>query len=236
MSITRPTGSYARQMLDPGGWVEADEDTFYDRAQEYSQVLQRVTDVLDTCRQQKGHVFEGGLWSGGAANAANGALGANINQLMTLQDYLATVITWHRHIAGLIEQAKSDIGNNVDGAQREIDILENDPSLDADERHTAINSLVTATHGANVSLVAETAERVLESKNWKPPKNALEDLLQQKSPPPQTCLPWSCHPRAHRAHREPRSRREPRSPREPRSRREPRSPREPQSHPSRERR
>lgn len=137
MSITRPTGSYARQMLDPGGWVEADEDTFYDRAQEYSQVLQRVTDVLDTCRQQKGHVFEGGLWSGGAANAANGALGANINQLMTLQDYLATVITWHRHIAGLIEQAKSDIGNNVDGAQREIDILENDPSLDADERHTA---------------------------------------------------------------------------------------------------
>lgn len=34
MSITRPTGSYARQMLDPGGWVEADEDTFYDRAQE----------------------------------------------------------------------------------------------------------------------------------------------------------------------------------------------------------
>lgn len=184
MSITRPTGSYARQMLDPGGWVEADEDTFYDRAQEYSQVLQRVTDVLDTCRQQKGHVFEGGLWSGGAANAANGALGANINQLMTLQDYLATVITWHRHIAGLIEQAKSDIGNNVDGAQREIDILENDPSLDADERHTAINSLVTATHGANVSLVAETAERVLESKNWKPPKNALEDLLQQKSPMP----------------------------------------------------
>lgn len=159
MSITRPTGSYARQMLDPGGWVEADEDTFYDRAQEYSQVLQRVTNVLDTCRQQKGHVFEGGLWSGGAANAANGALGANINQLMTLQDYLATVITWHRHIAGLIEQAKSDIGNNVDGAQREIDILENDPSLDADERHTAINSLVTATHGANVSLVAETAER-----------------------------------------------------------------------------
>lgn len=53
MSITRPTGSYARQMLDPGGWVEADEDTFYDRAQEYSQVLQRVTNVLDTCRQQK---------------------------------------------------------------------------------------------------------------------------------------------------------------------------------------
>lgn len=225
MSITRPTGSYARQMLDPGGWVEADEDTFYDRAQEYSQVLQRVTDVLDTCRQQKGHVFEGGLWSGGAANAANGALGANINQLMTLQDYLATVITWHRHIAGLIEQAKSDIGNNVDGAQREIDILENDPSLDADERHTAINSLVTATHGGPMSV---WSPRPL-SGCWNPRIGNLRRThsricFSRSRRHPQTCLPWSCHPRAHRAHREPRSRREPRSPREP------------QSHPSRERR
>lgn len=224
MSITRPTGSYARQMLDPGGWVEADEDTFYDRAQEYSQVLQRVTDVLDTCRQQKGHVFEGGLWSGGAANAANGALGANINQLMTLQDYLATVITWHRHIAGLIEQAKSDIGNNVDGAQREIDILENDlawmlmsaipPSIHWSRRRMGPMSVwsprpLSGCWNPRIGNLRRTHSRICFSRSRRHP---------------QTCLPWSCHPRAHRAHREPRSRREPRSPREP------------QSHPSRERR
>lgn len=218
MSITRPTGSYARQMLDPGGWVEADEDTFYDRAQEYSQVLQRVTDVLDTCRQQKGHVFEGGLWSGGAANAANGALGANINQLMTLQDYLATVITWHRHIAGLIEQAKSDIGNNVDGAQREIDILENDlawmlmsaipPSIHWSRRRMGPMSVwsprpLSGCWNPRIGNLRRTHSRICFSRSRRHP---------------QTCLPWSCHPRAHRAHREPRS------------------PREPQSHPSRERR
>ncbi len=184
MGIARPTGEYAEQMLDPGGWPESAEDTHYDRAQEYNQVLRQVTDVLDTAQQQKGEVFEGGVWSGSAANAANGALGTNINEMRTLQDYLATVITWHRHIGDLIAQAKSDIGTNVDTAQREICILENDTELDADERAAAIRSLVTETHGANVSVVSSTAEQVLESKSWKPPHNALQDLLDQKSPPP----------------------------------------------------
>src|SRR5689334_19809962 len=110
MGIPRPTGEYAGQMLEPGGWPQANEDTFYERALEYNQVLRNVTDVMDSTRHQQVEVFEGGVWSGGAATAAHGALGDNLNQMSTLQDYLATVITWHRHIAGLIAQAKSDIG------------------------------------------------------------------------------------------------------------------------------
>ncbi|AKN15722.1 secretion protein EspK [Mycobacterium haemophilum DSM 44634] len=184
MGISKPTGEYAEQMLNPGGWPDANEDIFYDRAQEFNQVLWKVTDVLETTRYQKGLVFDTGVWLGGAANAASGALGANINQLMTLQDYLATAITWHRHIAGLIAQAKSAIGNNVDGAHRDIIVLENDAEMDADERAAAINELVNSTHVANVSVVSDAAEQVLASKNWKPPNDALKDLLDQKSPPP----------------------------------------------------
>ncbi|ORA22920.1 secretion protein EspK, partial [Mycobacterium angelicum] len=183
MGIPRPTGEYAGQMLEPGGWPEANEDTFYDRAQEYNQLLRQVTDVMDAAKRQQVEIFEGGVWSGGAANAANGALGTNLNEMSTLQDYLATVITWHRHIGGLIVQAKSDIGNNVDGAQREITILENDPDLEAEQRQAAVDELVRATHNANTSVVAETAEQVLASKNWKPPHNALADLLHQVTPP-----------------------------------------------------
>ncbi|WP_083128616.1 secretion protein EspK [Mycobacterium kansasii] len=184
MGIPRPIGEYAGQMLEPNGWPESDEDTFYDRAQQYNRVLHQFTDVMDACRHQQVEVFDGGVWTGGAANAANGALGANLGQMSTLQDYLVTVITWHRHIGGLIAQAKADIGNNVDGAQREILALENDRDMDADARKAAIESLVRATHSANASLVAEAAERVSASKNWKPPHNALQDLLHQVTPPP----------------------------------------------------
>ncbi|WP_373202813.1 secretion protein EspK [Mycobacterium marinum] len=184
MCIAKPTGEHVGLMLDPGGWPEADEDIFYVRAQQYSQTLRQITHVLDTCRQQRLHVFEGGVWSGGAANAANGALGANIDQLMTVQDHLATVIAWHRYVADLIGQAKSEIGNHVDAAQREINIVERDQTLDAEQKTAAIDSLISVAHAANVGVVSSTAEQVLEFKHWKAPKNALEQLLDQKTPPP----------------------------------------------------
>lgn len=182
MGIPRPTGEYAGQMLE-GGWPEADEDTFYDRAQAFNGMLHKVTDVMDSARHQLVEVFDGGVWSGGAASAANGALGTNLTEMSTLQDYLATVITWHQHIGNLLVQAKSEVGNNVDGAHREISILENDTELEPEERQNAINALVRATRQANASLIAEAAEQVLESKNWKPPHNALEELLRQVTPP-----------------------------------------------------
>lgn len=182
MGIPRPTGEYAGQMLE-GGWPEADEDTFYERAQSFNAMLHKVTDVIDAARHQQVEVFHGGIWTGGAASAANGALGTNLNEMGTLQDYLATVITWHQHIGNLIAEAKSEIGNNVDGTHREISILENDTELEPEERQNAINSLVRAARQANATLIAEAAEQVQESKNWKPPHNALEELLRQVTPP-----------------------------------------------------
>ncbi|BBZ46746.1 hypothetical protein [Mycobacterium parmense] len=186
MGLTRPTGDYVAQMLDPGGWPEADEQAFYDRAHEFTQVLRQVTEVLATCRHEHAEIFDGGAWSGGAAGAANGELAKNIDELATLQNGLATVITWHRYVAASIVQAKSDITDNVDAADRRIDLLQRDSSLDAAERTTAINTVISATHGANVCVVDGTAEQIVASRAWKPPGNALEDLLDQKKPPPVT--------------------------------------------------
>ncbi|WP_373235201.1 secretion protein EspK, partial [Mycobacterium marinum] len=184
MSIAKPTGEHVGLMLDPGGWPQADEDLFYVRAQQYNQTLHHITRIVDTCRQQRLHVFDGGVWSGGAANAANGALGATIDQLMTVQDRLATVISWHRYVGDVVGQAKAEIGNHVDAAHREITIVERDQTLDADQKSAAIDSLVNAAHTANVGVVSSTAEQVLQFPHWKAPKNALEQLLDQKTPPP----------------------------------------------------
>jgi hypothetical protein len=183
MGVARPTGGYAEQMLDPGGWPDVDEQAFYDRAQQYTQVLRQVTDVLETCQHQQTEVFDGGIWSGSAAGAANGELGTLIGEMATLQNGLSTVITWHKYVALTIVQAKSDVTDNVVEAHRTIDALENDPSLDAAELTKQINTVVSATHEANVSIVDGTAAQILVSKAWKPPANALQDLLDQKTPP-----------------------------------------------------
>ncbi|OBH83488.1 hypothetical protein [Mycobacterium sp. E2989] len=184
MGVAKPASEYAGQMLAPDAWPELDEDNYYDRAQQYTDVLRRVTEVLETCQHEQSDLFDGGFWSGGAAAAANTELGTNIDELTKLQNGLATVITWHRYVADSITQAKWDVSDIVEAAQAEIDALENDSALEAAERTAAINAVVGTAYGANLGVVTGTAERILASKAWKPPHNALQDLLDQKQPPP----------------------------------------------------
>ncbi|EUA94015.1 ESX-1 secretion-associated EspK domain protein [Mycobacterium ulcerans str. Harvey] len=51
-------GGYFDQLLEPGGWPEIDEDAFYERAQEFTQVLRQVTEVLESCQQRRTQVFD----------------------------------------------------------------------------------------------------------------------------------------------------------------------------------
>ncbi|MHA7652231.1 secretion protein EspK [Mycobacterium sp. ML4] len=186
MGIAKPVGCYAEKMLDPDAWPEADEDIFFDRAHEWTKVLRQVTEVLDASRYQQAEIFESGRWSGSGAAAADGELRGNINELIALQNKLVTVITWQRYVAGSIVQAKSDITDNVEIANRQIDVIANNSSMEANARVAAINALISQTHTENAGVVAGTAEQIMASKSWKPPDSALKDLLDQKIPPPVT--------------------------------------------------
>ena len=161
MAIARPAGGFAEQMISPGGWPEVDEATFAARSEEFAGVSRRLGAVLDSCAQQKMQVFEGGIWSGTAADAADGALGRNIDQLTGLRNDADDANRWHNQIAGVIAEAKSAITDNVEAASATITELQNDPALDADERTAAINRVIATTYGANTGLVAATAEQIL---------------------------------------------------------------------------
>lgn len=184
MGVVKPVSEYAAQMLTPDAWPEVNEDNYYDRAQQYTDVLRQVTAVLETCQHERSELFDGGFWSGGAAAAAKGELGTNIAELEKLQNGLVTVITWNRYIADAITQAKWDVSDIVEAAQTQINALENDAGLDGAERTAAINMVVGTAYGANLGVVTGTAERIVASRAWKPPPNALRDLLDQKMPPP----------------------------------------------------
>ncbi|SPM38339.1 hypothetical protein MNAB215_516 [Mycobacterium numidiamassiliense] len=189
MGLARPTGDYAEQMLAPEGWPEAGEDANYERAERYMHVLRQVADVSDHCRREQLDIFDGGVWTGGAATAADRQLGTGVDALTALLEGLATVITWHRHIAGSILQAKFDIIDNVEAAHEQIHAVQKNAKLTADQRASAIAAVVTATRGANSDVVVMTAARILGTKAWKPPDSALQDLLDQKLPPPDESSP-----------------------------------------------
>src|ERR1700761_8328800 len=112
MGVAKPTGGYAEGMLTPGGWPDVDEQAFYDRAQQYTVGLRQGPDLRDTSRSRRAEIFEAGIWSGTAADAANTQVGTLIDGMSTLQSGLVTVVTWHKYIAETVVTAKSDVADN----------------------------------------------------------------------------------------------------------------------------
>ena len=179
MGIARPAGKYAEQMISPGGWPEVDEATLSARAEEFAGVSRQLGAVLDSCAQQKMRVFEGGIWSGGAADAANDAFGRNIDQLTALKSDADDAIRWHNQIAGVIADAKSTISDNVEAANASIRalgaslrqfmmdhptalLLDGQKWVDAvTEYDAAVVRVIATTYQANTSLVAATAKQIL---------------------------------------------------------------------------
>ncbi|SOX55003.1 secretion protein EspK, partial [Mycobacterium ahvazicum] len=181
VSIVRPTGQYAEQMLAPNGWPQVDEDALYDRARQYTRVMSDITGVLEACRHEQISIFETGVWKGASAGTAGDELAIRIDELATLQRHLARVIAWHRDIAGSVVRAKAEIGDNVELAHRRINELENDVRLEAAERSGAIGALVSATLAGNVSVVSDTAEQIRAIKQGALPASAPRNLLSQQA-------------------------------------------------------
>src|ERR1700754_1887629 len=115
MGLAKPAGAYAEQMLEGVGWPEVDEQTLYDRAEQYTQVLRDVTDALEAAQYQRTEIFDAGVWSGTAAGAANSQLGTLIDEMVKLQNGPATAIPWHKYVALVVVQTKYQIINNVEG-------------------------------------------------------------------------------------------------------------------------
>lgn len=166
MTIPRPAGQHAEQMLEPGGWPSINEEMIYGRALELHHVLSKVSDLTGTCSSQKAEVFDSGGWSGGAADAANNRIDSHIAELGAVQDTLTSAIAWHNRVAALSVQAKSNISDNVEQAQREIIGLQHDSRLSEDQRREAINRILTGTYEMNVATVNDVANQILGSASW----------------------------------------------------------------------
>jgi hypothetical protein len=183
MSIAKPTGEYADQMLEPDGWVEVDEQSLHDRAQVLTTTLRQVTSALEGFQHEETEIFGGGVWSGGGANSAKGKLGEVVKDLQGVQNDLVKAITWYQKAADTVTQTKTAIADRVEKAQSKIADLKGDTNSDADDRQNAIDALVKQVHGTNVSDVTNAAGKLPTSASWNSPPGALKNLLDQKAPP-----------------------------------------------------
>lgn len=184
MSKPKPDGPYADRLLGSDGWPEADEDKLYGASADCTRALQNLTfQSANPWAQQRSDTFQGGTWSGGAANSANATAGICSDHYREQQAHLVAASTWNRHVAGMVAQAKETITEHVHEAQRLIQKIESD-SDDPDARKTAIDNVISVYHALIVTAIAATAAQVPTVESWKPPPSALEQLLSQKLGPP----------------------------------------------------
>jgi len=183
MSIAKPSGKYADEMLEPGGWVEVGEQSLYDRAQEYMQILRQMTSSLEGLQHERGEIFDGGIFEGTAANAAKVKLDEVIDEFTCLQQHLVSAITWYQNAGDTVARTKSAIADRVHSAQQQISELESNSDGESDDEADAIQSVINKTHSDNARDIASAAVSVPTTGSWTPPANALQILLNQKSPP-----------------------------------------------------
>lgn len=185
MSIGRPDGPYVDRLLASGAWPDVNEDLLYDRATACTRALQDLTfGSAEPWAHELNETFDGGIWTGGAAGAANGKAkdcGAKFDQQ---QNHLVAASTWNSHVAGMVANAKAIVTNNVREAQELIADIEtsDDPNATADSKKHAIDNVVNTYHALNLTVVASTSAQIPTTNTWKPPANAMEQLLREKLP------------------------------------------------------
>ncbi|NOQ61098.1 hypothetical protein HGK73_23970, partial [Mycolicibacterium fortuitum] len=188
MGIGRPGGDYAQQLTEPGGWTDADEDQLYKVANEGTRALQQLTfSAFDPWQRERSETFDGGSWLGRAAGAAYNKSGKHSDEFVAQQNNLANAVEWNKEVAELVKKTKEAIIDNVEEAQRRIEIVKNlnlfGPLVDALIQAIAINQIITDFHGRNVKEIANTTTAIPAADTWRSPPGTLERLLNQKQPP-----------------------------------------------------
>ncbi|NOR04552.1 hypothetical protein HGK72_31395, partial [Mycolicibacterium fortuitum] len=188
MGIAKPTGPYVEQLLEPGGWTDADEDQLYKVANEATQALQQLTfNAYALWQRERSETFNGRGWLGDAAGAANNKAGMHSEEFVAQQNHLVNVVTWNQDVAELVKSAKEAITGNVEDAQNKIKEAKKTkgfgPLIDALIQWIAINSIINTYHAKNVTEIDNTAAAIQEANNWKSSPNALQKLLDQKQAP-----------------------------------------------------
>src|SRR5688500_5866243 len=98
MGFSKPTGKFAAQMLEPGGWPDLDEAEFLSRASLLTSKLQELVSKLESWLSEQTEVSSGGIWSGSGANAGSVAIQRSIDDMSNQQAKLARAIGWLNHI------------------------------------------------------------------------------------------------------------------------------------------
>ncbi|MBI5336549.1 MAG: hypothetical protein HZB45_02550 [Mycolicibacterium rufum] len=84
MGLGKVAGEYIEEMTEPMGWPDIDETLLRQRANDLLSLRNEVAGVLSKWHSQSAAIFEGGAWSGSAAQAGNASVSQRIREVSPL--------------------------------------------------------------------------------------------------------------------------------------------------------
>lgn len=181
MTIPKPTGPHASEMLEDGAWPEIDEHELNNRADALTETLRKVTSVVMSWQHEQGDLFADTTWSGNAAYAASKKVVTTIKALQEQQRNLAKAVLWYRFAAGTVAGTKVAISLKVEDAEADITAIEATAEFNPDAE-SQIQSVKDAAHAANLASVSTAAEAVVPAA-VPTPEDQIQQVIEQASRP-----------------------------------------------------
>jgi hypothetical protein len=183
MGIERVAGKYVVRMTEPGGWPDIDEQQLITRGVDLTRVLQQLNGVSLDWLHERAEIF-GPAWSGGGANAADGAVGQRIRAMQDVQSALVKTISWYAVLVNLIASTKMVINSRLIQYEAELGELES-KVLNGEAEPSEVDDKVKQALSENQDDVSAAKGRMPQFDTFKHPDHALEQLLRTPLPPMQ---------------------------------------------------
>lgn len=154
VGIERPGGPYAAQMIAGGAWPEADEGTYFHRADELRGHHKQITGALEDWQRHETLLFnDSHAWSGDAARAAARHIGRITEAVHTHQKQLTTAISQANAAAAVLVWAKEQITANVEHAHAEIARINGLAEFTPSQKAYFTQGTISTTQRANLAVI-----------------------------------------------------------------------------------
>lgn len=178
MGIDKFPGEYIEEMTEPTGWPDIDEDSLTNRANDFLNLRNGVHGAAAFWQAQLNHIIDGGIWSGGAANAGNASMQQRISEMNSLSEHLGKSFAYYNLTAEIVAQTKNSINRNLQAAQTVIGDLRSSPDFSEATKEALIKMYVAWQNSINTAAVATAAGQVAAQAfaKWTPQAGAIPPL------------------------------------------------------------
>lgn len=169
MSTGKYEGEFSEAMTEPAGWPEIDESLLQSRASYLLDIRSLVYTVELFWREEHRRIFERGVWTGSAAQAANSALEQNIAEMVSMQQHMAKGHAYYSMAAEVLSQTKAQINRNLEDAHLVIQDVRESSQYSSGTKEILIKLFVAAQNKLNSDQVLAASAQIAPFSQWTPP-------------------------------------------------------------------